>query len=137
MPLAEALVALSLGTFAPAADAQPAEPKPGLPVSAQLRSGIISQTDYPASALGERAEGVAIVRYQIGEEGRVVKCIVERSSGNSALDSTTCSLVQRRFRFRPALDASGNPVSEWRTQRVAWRLPAGTASLSGEEPARD
>jgi protein TonB len=92
-------------------------------VPAELRSGSISSDDYPASALKVRAEGMVEVRYMVGPGGRVSSCAVQSSSGNAALDSATCSLVQRRFRFRPALDAKGSPTTEERRQHVLWRLP--------------
>jgi TonB family protein len=91
---------------------------------AELRSGYISDDDYPASALRANASGTTVVQYTIGVDGRVVDCIVTDSSLNSALDSASCSIVQRRFRFRPAMDAGGKPIEEVRTQRILWRLPA-------------
>ena len=98
---------------------------------AQLRSGSISNDDYPASALRARAEGAVIARYVVAADGRVTACEVVTSSGNAALDSTTCSLIQRRFRFRPAINADGKAVEDRKTYRVTWRLP-----LPPPEPAK-
>jgi protein TonB len=39
----------------------------------------------------------------------VTGCRVTRSSGSRALDSTTCRLIEQRFRFRPSRDALGRP----------------------------
>ena len=85
--------------------------------------GVISNDDYPASAYRARAEGTVVARYVVGADGRVSSCEVITSSGNAALDSTTCSLIQRRFRFRPAIDADGKAGEDRKTHRVAWRLP--------------
>ncbi|MEA3041923.1 MAG: periplasmic protein TonB, partial [Sphingomonadales bacterium] len=90
---------------------------------AQLRSGSISGDDYPRAALASRAQGTTVVQYTVGPGGRVVDCVVVQSSGHSALDTATCSLIQRRFRFRPAIGQDGKPASETRTQRIVWRLP--------------
>lgn len=90
---------------------------------AQLRSGSITDDDYPPAALRAEAQGTTTARFTIGTDGRVTSCTVTGSSGNSALDNTTCNLIQRRFRFRPAQDTNGNPVSETKTQRIVWRLP--------------
>jgi protein TonB len=113
---------------APAPATPPAPPPPPPPRvaarGAELRSGSISNDDYPNSALRAEASGTTTARYTIGTDGRVTNCSVTGSSGNSALDSTTCSLIQRRFRFRPAVGADGQPMTESRTQRVVWRLPA-------------
>jgi protein TonB len=88
-----------------------------------LQRGSISNDDYPASALRAEASGTTVARYTIGTDGRVTDCSVTGSSGNSALDSTTCTLIRSRFRFRPAIGADGNPTTETKSQRVVWRLP--------------
>jgi protein TonB len=105
---------------------QPTPPQPPRVAArrAELRSGSISNDDYPASALRAEAQGTTVARYTIGPDGRVTACSVAASSGNGALDATTCQLIQRRFRFRPAIGSDGNPTSETKTQRVVWRLPS-------------
>jgi protein TonB len=114
---------------APPATPPPPTPPPPAPPRvaarpAQHRSGSITDDDYPASALRAEASGTTVARFTVGPDGRVTSCSVTGSSGNSALDSTTCSLIQRRFRYRPAIGADGNPTSETKTQRIVWRLPA-------------
>ncbi len=122
MAVGEALFAWVFSLAAISAAPPPVVPQGPMP--AQLRSGSVSDDDYPASALRAQAEGTTVVRHEIGPDGRVGQCVVARSSGNAALDSTACSLIQRRFRYRPAHNAAGNPVAEWRTNRIVWRLPA-------------
>jgi protein TonB len=112
----------------PAPVAPPPPPPPPPPPraaqrGAELRSGSISDDDYPSSALRAEAQGTTVARFTIGPDGRVTSCTVTGSSGNAALDSTTCSLIQRRFRYRPAIGADGNPTSETKTQRIVWRIP--------------
>jgi protein TonB len=51
------------------------------------------------------------VRLSVGPNGRTQSCSVTRSSGNAALDSTTCRLLQERLQFSPARDRDGNPIS--------------------------
>jgi protein TonB len=89
----------------------------------QHRSGSISDEDYPASAIRAEAQGTTTIRMTVGADGRVTGCTVARSSGNSALDSTACSLAQRRFRFTPAQDTNGNNVAGTSTRSITWRLP--------------
>jgi protein TonB len=48
---------------------------------------------------------------------------VTSSSGTPELDSTTCSLVQRRARFTPATDGEGQPTSGSYNGRVRWQIP--------------
>lgn len=101
------------------------------------RSGTITNDDYPTSALRERAEGVSAIDLQIGADGRVTGCKVEASSGNAALDSTACSLAQRRFRFTPATNAKGQNVPGRASRSVNWRLPDEIPDSSGTTPASD
>lgn len=90
---------------------------------AVLVEGGISNTDYPVEALAARQEGVVTARFNIDEKGRPSRCSVEVSSGSQYLDGRTCGIIEERFRFRPATNDSGKPTDEWRTQRIAWRLP--------------
>jgi len=65
---------------------------------------------------------VTTVNLTIGVNGRVTGCSVVATSGNSALDSTTCSLAQRRFRFQPAT-RNGRPVVSTTTRLITWTPP--------------
>lgn len=81
------------------------------------RSGTIRDRDYPRDASRERAGGEVEVGFIIEANGRVTGCRVTRSSGNAALDRTTCDLIEARFRFRPATNAAGQPIAS----RYGWR----------------
>jgi TonB family protein len=96
----------------PAPPPPPAAPAGG---AHRLLSGSISDADYPASAIRAGAQGTTRVRLQVGPDGRVTGCSVVGTSGNAALDSTTCSVMQRRFRF--------SPVAGTVEQTMVWRLP--------------
>lgn len=87
-------------------------------------NGAIHDSDYPMSALEKGIGGTVYLRFVVGVKGRVTSCTVTRSSGNAALDETTCRLIQRRFRYRPERDARGRPVPivvngehEWTAER--------------------
>ena len=104
--------------------APPAPPKPKVAATkASLRSGSIeNDTDYPAAALRNEEQGTVGVRLSIGTDGRVASCSISSPSGSSSLDSTTCRLIQRRFRYTPAKDSDGNPVADTIVQRVTWKI---------------
>jgi protein TonB len=103
----------------PAPPAPP--PPPRVAERAIQRGGSISDEDYPSSSIRNEEQGTAVATFTVGTDGRVVAC---RASGASAtLDAETCKLIMRRFRFKPAKDASGQPIEESRSQRVTWRLP--------------
>lgn len=103
----------------------------------QQRAGAITLNDYPISALRQKAEGTSVIDMAIGADGRVIGCSIASSSGNSALDSAACSLAQRRFRYRPALDAKGRPVEGRSSRTVNWRLPDEYPVSPGKTPASD
>jgi protein TonB len=89
---------------------------------AQRRSGSLRDRDYPPAARREGAEGIVHVRFTVGADGRVDGCTVTRSSGHAALDTTTCRLIEQRFRYHPARDSQGRPVPETISLFYQWGL---------------
>ncbi|MCM8729494.1 TonB family protein [Hephaestia sp. GCM10023244] len=72
--------------------------------------GRIRNSDYPASAGAEGAGGIVSVEYYVLPNGRVSDCKITESSGNPALDETTCRLITERYRYEPSRTANGTPV---------------------------
>lgn len=72
-------------------------------------AGGISDRDYPRWAASRGAAGTVGISFRVRNDGRVDRCAVIGSSGDGELDALTCSLVERRFVYRPARDAAGNP----------------------------
>ena len=103
---------------------------------AVMQGGWIGEADYPAAAREAGQQGSVGVRFRVTPTGEVGDCSVATSSGSAALDSRTCEIVMQRFRYAPARGADGKPVEEWRTQRIAWKLPAETAAAQGYGAAR-
>ena len=105
----------------------PPPPPPHKTVSAQSAKGdlrtLFSTDDYPASAAAANAEGTVRATLTISPTGQVVSCNITQSSGNSALDSTTCNILRRRAKFTPARDSNGNPTSDtYETPPIRWQL---------------
>ena len=106
--------------------APPAPPSVAKKATARGRLGdSITADDYPQASIRAEEEGAVTARYVIGVDGKVVKgsCQITRSSNHSRLDTQTCSLIERRFRFNPAQDAAGQPVQETRSQAFRWQIP--------------
>lgn len=85
----------------------------------ELLSGEFRSSDYPRSVrpgIGGKAE----FHFMVGVNGRVTDCGITRSTGNATLDATTCRVVVKRFRFRPATDANGRPISSVGEGDVDW-----------------
>ena len=78
----------------------------------ELISGDITQRDYPKHLGNAGIGGTVSVRFTVLTSGRVAGCRVTRSSGVPELDALTCEIAVQRFRFRPATDRYGRPVSE-------------------------
>jgi protein TonB len=115
----------------PVVAAPPAPPAPVPPPrkvqSAQSAKGdlrtLFTGDDYPPAASAAGAEGTAQATLTIGPDGRVTGCNITRSTGNSSLDSATCSILRRRAKFTPARDSNGNPTSDTvETPPIRWQL---------------
>jgi protein TonB len=105
----------------------PPPPPPHKTVSAQSARGdlrsLFTTDDYPASAAAANAEGTVRAELTISATGQVVACNIIQSSGNSALDSTTCNILRRRAKFTPARDSNGNPTTDTlETPPIRWQL---------------
>ena len=109
---------MSMAMPMPAPPATVRPPQPRFPIEA-----MIHVEDYPASALRNREQGRVGYTLLVGPNGRVPQCMVTRSSGSSALDSTTCRLLRSRARFTPAADSNGNPAPALAHGELEWRLP--------------
>lgn len=86
----------------------------------RLRHGRLKDQDYPQSAALAGSTGIVGVRYLVGVDGRVGECRIAHSSGSVELDTTTCRLIQQRFRFDPSRDARGRKVPAWVVESHEW-----------------
>lgn len=75
-------------------------------------AGNLTNADYRDARPPQGAAGTVVVGFTVRANGRADTCHVIRSSGYAAFDEATCRLIERRFRYRPAEDASGRPV-DW------------------------
>ena len=94
----------------------------GLAARARWLSGRIDPDDYPPAAMARRAQGIVYLRFTVTQRGRVRNCAVTRSSGHRDLDDTTCRLLERRLRYRPARDRSGRAVAETIRGQQSWEM---------------
>lgn len=62
---------------------------------------------YPAQARRDHAEGTAVVKVIVDENGRVNDCSIWTSAGHSALDTAALRAV-RGWKFTPAVSASSS-----------------------------
>ena len=83
-------------------------------------AGDIQRADYPRARKTNEVGGSVTAHFDVGADGRARNCRVVRSSGNSERDGITCRLIEQRFRFEPARDASGRPVADIAGWRQDW-----------------
>ena len=79
-------------------------------------------SDYPATAVAAHHQGNVGVSFAIGTDGRVSACRIVRSSGYPELDSITCPSLERRARFKPAVDANNRPKATVGKISVPFRM---------------
>ncbi|WP_119084470.1 energy transducer TonB [Altererythrobacter sp. B11] len=96
----------------------------GIPVTRpeKIAGDINDARDYPVPPGGRAArQGQQVVVYMtVGVDGRARDCRVVEPSTDPEADRITCALAEDRFRFRPARDAAGNPVSATYGWRQRW-----------------
>jgi len=99
--------------------------------------GRIKDKDYPESAKAAGAQGVVWVRFTVMVDGRAANCRVLRSSGNAAIDETTCRLIQERFRYKPAKDERGRPVQADLVEKHEFIMRESDAPPEEDDPGPD
>ena len=76
----------------------------------KIAGDINSARDYPRAGRQARLGHSVIIDLQVNVEGEVSACRIHRPSPDPDADRITCELATKRFRFRPASNARGEPV---------------------------
>ena len=111
--------------------APPAPPAPPPAPAISKAAGVkgnpgswVTNDAYPPSSVRDQEQGISGLTFEVNAQGRIENCRVSSSSGSATLDRTACSLVTRRGRYSPALNAAGQPVpGGTKTLRFTWKLP--------------
>lgn len=83
-------------------------------VRTRLATRPLIGRDFPPALLDAWPRGaMAFMRLRIDANGNIVQCIMDRGTGNRAMDDEICAIVRQRLRYRPALDSEGRPVADW------------------------
>lgn len=85
----------------------------------KIAGNISDARDYPIPPGGRevRRGHYVVVHMIVGVDGRARQCRVVEASPDPVADQRTCQLAEDRFRFRPARNAAGEPV----TAAFGWR----------------
>lgn len=83
---------------------------------------INSAADFPVPPGGRQARfGSSVTVYMtVTPDGRATNCRIVTPSPDREADSIVCRLAEQRFRFRPATDRNGDPVSATYGWRQEW-----------------
>ena len=84
----------------------------------QIR-GRFRNSDFPSSAKAAGRLTIG-VRYAVGPSGRVEHCEIIAPSGYPEVDAMTCRVIVERYRFQPARDEEGVPVTEVTEEDYTW-----------------
>ena len=80
----------------------------------RLATPALRGRDFPNRLLDAWPRGAqAFMRLRVDANGNVIQCIMDRGTGNRAMDDEICAIVRQRLRYRPALDRDGRPVADW------------------------
>jgi periplasmic protein TonB len=86
-------------------------------------AGEFRDSDYPPSLGRAGVGGRVSVTFTVLPNGRASACRITRSSGVPELDALTCRIIEQRYRFRPATDRYGRPISDEADLDTDWTPP--------------
>ena len=89
----------------------------------KISGDINSVRDYPPDPGMTRLGSSVIVALTVQIDGRVGACRVVRASVDPQADAVTCRLAVQRFRFRPAINAAGQPAESTYGWKQSWFKP--------------
>lgn len=89
----------------------------------KIAGDIVSARDYPAATRALRLGTAVTLALTVGSDGRVSACRIVRASRDPEADRITCRLATERFRFRPARDSNGSPVTSVYGWQQRWFTP--------------
>lgn len=84
-------------------------------------SHAVTADDYPPVSIRLQEQGKVAIKYLVKEDGTVGDCNVTTSSGKSRLDDAACTMVKRRWKFKPATQ-EGKAVASFQSAEVIFQL---------------
>lgn len=88
----------------------------------RLGGSVFRSEDYPDDLLKRGIQGWVGVVLSVDERGQATDCRAVETSGTPTLDETTCTIMRKRAKFRPALDRQGKPMAALTYWRVNWLI---------------
>lgn len=95
----------------------------GLTVRAQPATkpaSWMTDADYPRNMAERRMRGIVNFRLMIDAEGSVTACHIQQSTRPAEFDEAVCKGLMSRAKFKPALDADGQPMPSFYRNTVTF-----------------
>ncbi len=105
---------------APAPAAPPAPPAPAAVTAAVVDFNSCEKPQYPRNSQRNEEEGVTVLAFLIGVDGRVVESKIDRSSNFRELDGAARKALSL-CRFKPGT-VDGKPQQSWTKVQYVWKL---------------
>lgn len=81
---------------------------------------FFSNKDYPAVAIDKNQSGIVTFALLVDQTGKVADCTIIETSGAAVLDAQSCSVLEQRAKFIPAVGVDGKPANDAVIARVRW-----------------
>lgn len=89
----------------------------------KISGEINSASDFPKESRNLRIGDYVVIWISVGTDGRPEGCKVARPSRDERANAITCELATKRFRFRPATNANGQPIVSTYGWQQRWFYP--------------
>lgn len=83
----------------------------------------ITPDDYPATLARAETTGLVRFRLTVNSAGRASACQVISATRSAVFADVTCLTLLQRARFKPAMNAAGQPVAGYWTSSVRFQVP--------------
>src|SRR5438270_5625850 len=87
---------------APKVEVAPPPPPPPPTPAQPTTSHAVTADDYPPVSIRLQEQGKVAIKYTIATDGSVSECAVTGPSGKPRLDDAACTMVKKRWKFKPA-----------------------------------
>jgi TonB family protein len=80
------------------------------------------QDSYPRAMLLQEKSAEVRVRMMVGPDGKPTECHIQIKSQDPSFETTACREMMKAARFKPALDAAGNPIASYYITRIIYTV---------------
>jgi hypothetical protein len=82
----------------------------------------IKDSDYPRKALDSGSSGLLRFRLMVDASGSPTACVIQKKTKPDDFMPIACRLLISRARFKPAIDANGNPVASYFASAIRFQF---------------